>query len=62
MKKHERSFWNYIARVRGRRSHKGNRKRIKKWCAKTQEIDGFSVKARMPAPKSKWMKHIESWI
>ena len=58
MKKHESKFWNQIAAVRGRRSHKGHRNLLKAWNAKTQMIDGF----RTHAPKSKGMKHFQWWI
>jgi hypothetical protein len=62
MKKHESKFWNQIAAVRGRRSYKGHRKLLKAWTTKTQVIDGFRVKLRSHAPKSKAMKHIQWWI
>ena len=62
MKKHERKIWNCVAAVRGKRSHKANRKLLKQWCAKTQEVDGVKVKMRKHAPKSKGMKHYNWWI
>lgn len=62
MKNHESKFWNQIAAVRGKRSYKGHRKLLKAWNAKNQVIDGFRVKTRQHASKSKGMKHIKWWI